>query len=104
MIHVNDSKISPEYRAYLESSKWQEIRNRVLLRENYRCCVCGDKATHVHHIRGKHRFNEASHLEDVCAMCEPCHAKLHLYFEFCDNLRAYYEQKRHEEAKAKGYY
>lgn len=104
MIHRNDNKCSPEYRAYLQSEKWQKIRERVMLRD-CRCVVCGAESNlHVHHIRGAHRFAEENHLEDLCVICEICHDKLHRYWNYCDYLKEYYASKTHEENLKRGNY
>lgn len=95
---------SDQYKEYLRSPKWQHIRERVLLRDNYTCVICGGRATHVHHIRGAHRFNEENHLEDLCCLCEKDHDRIHLYFKFVDELKEYYAKKKHEENLRKGYY
>ena len=31
-------------------ARWEEVRNQVLMRDNYKCVVCGRPATQVHHI------------------------------------------------------
>ena len=96
---------SPEYRAYLESPKWQEIRERILLRDNFECRLCGStQHLHCHHIRGTHRFHEQDYPEDLCILCEDCHTMIHHYFRVVDSIKDYYDQKRHEERLRKGYY
>lgn len=105
MIDINSRHLSPEYKQYLQSPKWEQIRQRVFARDGFKCIICGAKENlHCHHHRTTHLFHEENHLEDLVTLCEKHHDDLHLYYNFCDNLKAYYEQRRHEENKAKGYY
>lgn len=66
------------YADYLKSKLWFAIRSIILKKENYKCCVCGDKATQVHHrsytkgnLSGRAIF--AGHTESMRAVCQDCH-------------------------------
>lgn len=37
------------YQEYLASPLWKEIREAVLLRDEYKCRLCGSRASQVHH-------------------------------------------------------
>ena len=39
------------YREYLKSDAWKRKRYVVLKRDNWKCQICGDKATQVHHLK-----------------------------------------------------
>lgn len=50
--------------------KWEQVRNQVLERDNFKCVVCGKPATQVHHIhlRSKHKdlIYEKNNLRSLC--------------------------------------
>lgn len=97
--------ISEEYRRYLESDKWKQIRERILLRDNLQCRLCGStEHLHCHHIHGRYRFHEENHPECLMILCEDCHNIIHSYWKICDSIKAYYEEKAHQEAMKRGYY
>ncbi|MDE0084752.1 MAG: hypothetical protein OXU23_03505 [Candidatus Poribacteria bacterium] len=62
------------YNLYIQSDEWKKKRKEVLKRDGY-LCICGSKATMVHHKRYHHIGNEP--LSDLVALCEYCHADLH---------------------------
>jgi len=44
-----------EDEAFMRSSEWKRIRQRILVRDNYTCVYCGyraEKGMHVNHING----------------------------------------------------
>lgn len=47
-IHLRSLGFS-DYREYLTSDLWAEIRSRILMRDNHACCRCNGRATQVHH-------------------------------------------------------
>lgn len=96
---------SSEYRAYLDSPEWQNIRERILCRDAFQCRMCGAKTNlHVHHMNGKYRFNEANHPECLMVLCENCHTFIHSYWKICDSIKEFYDNQRHYENLRKGYY
>jgi 5-methylcytosine-specific restriction endonuclease McrA len=67
---------SMPYRAYLSSSHWQRIRERVLTRAKFRCQVCyGSGILDVHHRTYENRGEE--HFADVIVLCRSCHELFH---------------------------
>ena len=100
-------RISSEYQEYLTNpnSKWQKIRETVLLRDEFRCRLCGAKKdVQVHHIRYAHVFHEEDHLEDLMVLCEVHHRMITQYWKIVDSIKEYYEQKRHQERMRRGLY
>lgn len=94
---------SEVYKKYLESPKWQEIRERILYRDNFRCRLCGARERlHCHHIRGSHRFQEEDYPEDLMILCENCHTKIHDYWRVVDSIKSFYDEKRIEERHKRG--
>lgn len=67
---------TPEYRQYLHSPTWAELRNRVLERDKHLCQGClRNRATQVHHRTYQNLFQEfAFELE---AVCDDCHIRIH---------------------------
>lgn len=64
------------YRAYLESTEWQERRQKVLQRERFVCQGCRkERATEVHHLDYRHVGHEL--LFGLVALCDDCHRRAH---------------------------
>lgn len=63
-------QVDPFYLSYA----WKRVRLYVLLRDNYRCQVCGKRwANTVHHLKPRLEHRElalcADNLEAVCGVC-----------------------------------
>jgi 5-methylcytosine-specific restriction endonuclease McrA len=68
----NRPELSPEYRAYLASPAWAELRRLVLIRDNHRCIACGRTSDlEVHHLTYARMGREP--LSDLITLCHPCH-------------------------------
>jgi 5-methylcytosine-specific restriction endonuclease McrA len=66
-------ELSPEYRAYLRSERWQELRLLVLLRDDHCCRQCGaTNRLEVHHLTYERLYHEP--LSDLICLCAGCHA------------------------------
>ena len=64
------------YRAYLQSDEWQEVRNLVLKRDHATCLLCGSTLfLHVHH-RHYGTFQKETG-EELATLCGRCHRRLH---------------------------
>ena len=65
-----------EYDRYLRSPQWTHLRFEVFRRDGYMCQMCkANQASQVHHLTYKRFENER--LEDLQAVCKPCHEKHH---------------------------
>lgn len=66
-----------EYREYLKSDHWKQVRQKRIEMDNYRCYLC-DKSMglNVHHLRYDNLGNEAVN-EDLVTLCYKCHKMLH---------------------------
>jgi 5-methylcytosine-specific restriction endonuclease McrA len=74
--HQQAEERKREYDAYMQSTKWAHIRQRVLERENYVCQGCGIRgAIQAHHLTYD-RFKEEM-LFDLVAVCRSCHERIH---------------------------
>jgi len=58
------------------SKHWKDIKEKVLIRDNYCCVICNNKNNlHIHHniYRGKGK----ELLKDLVTLCFVCHNKIH---------------------------
>ena len=63
------------YNRFLRTAYWKIVSNHVMEEANYRCSQCRAKtALQVHHLTYEHHGREHVHLEDLAALCKPCHA------------------------------
>lgn len=69
-------KSSKEYGEYIKSNEWQETRQRIFKRDNFRCVKCGaSKNLQVHHITYENLGVEKD--ADLVTLCESCHNGTH---------------------------
>jgi len=67
-----------KYHAYLCTKKWQDISEKVKIRDGYKCQKCeSTKKLNVHHKTYDNIYNEAAHLGDLVTLCNVCHRKEH---------------------------
>jgi len=66
-----------EYNEYINSPKWQAIRQKKLIESGRICSECGTAKGkfHVHHLTYK-RFKKEE-LRDLAVLCKPCHMAHH---------------------------
>jgi 5-methylcytosine-specific restriction endonuclease McrA len=65
-----------QYREYLKSAHWHEVRAEALRRAEYRCQVCNaDKVLNVHHRTYERIGNERQ--ADLVVLCVKCHKLFH---------------------------
>ncbi len=74
----NKSTPASEYRLFLKTDYWKEVRQKVISRDKRACTKCGrsDKL-HVHHTTYANHLKEHRHLGDLITLCEDCHKKEH---------------------------
>lgn len=68
-----------DYAAYLESSMWRSIRERVLENSGHECAACFDRATQVHHRDYRPRVLTGRDDNPLVALCADCHRSVHYY-------------------------
>ena len=51
-------------------TKWEEVRIKVLERDNYKCVVCGKPATQVHHIHLRSKRSDLMY--EMCNLVSLC--------------------------------
>ncbi len=81
-----------DYRKYISSNYWKEIKEQILERDDHRCRLCNSKiGLHVHHR--KYDFLENEKLEELITLCKRCHYITHKrnphlsYQVYCDNKK-----------------
>ena len=64
------------YRRYLRSPRWKEVRANAIKWANGECQFCGScENLHVHHKRYERFGNELP--DDLLVLCKPCHMRYH---------------------------
>ena len=61
------------YKAYLNSFLWREIRTKVRLQKGSSCFVCGDYATDTHHNRYAKADLTGETINNIIPVCRKCH-------------------------------
>lgn len=70
--------IPRNYKNYLQSAYWLEVKRMVRLRDRFTCQDCGKrKLVEVHHLTYAHIGHEKEHLKDLICLCPECHDKRH---------------------------
>jgi len=64
------------YREYLNRPEFKIVRFKVMKRANWRCEICGKRATEVHHLKYP-RWGAFDVPENLIAICHECHCKIH---------------------------
>jgi 5-methylcytosine-specific restriction endonuclease McrA len=68
--------MTDNYKEYLKSKEWFDIRESLFTLRGKKCEKCGSKQSiQVHHIHYKNIFKEQ--LEDLMVVCKDCHKKIH---------------------------
>lgn len=68
------------YDQYRKSREWRVVRRQVLHAANYKCVLCGDRATQVHHEKYPEDYGRPTFTENVQYLkpvCHSCHSKQH---------------------------
>ena len=93
-------KNKEEYKAYLNSPRWQAIRKRLYREYDYKCAMCGSpKNLNVHHITYERLGEEKD--EDLTVLCQKCHGELHggsytFFDDLCMAFNRIYEEIENE--------
>lgn len=65
-----------KYAAYMKSPEWKKNRYPALVRDGFKCAMCGTaKNLVVHHITYERLGHED--MDDLITLCKDCHAKVH---------------------------
>jgi len=67
------------YEFYLQTQHWQDVRNMVLERDEYRCTSCNSNLVlQSHHTSYKNTWIKDREINDCITLCKNCHEKWHL--------------------------
>lgn len=70
------AKATKKYLDYLKSLEWDKKRQKVLMRDKFRCVhCCATRALQVHHKTYARLYDEL--LEDLITLCKKCHRTEH---------------------------
>jgi hypothetical protein len=62
-----------DYKTYIRSKEWAEIRTKILEAANYVCAVCHGKACQVHHKSYSRDVLIGNVPKALVPLCHPCH-------------------------------
>jgi hypothetical protein len=68
------------YKEQLADSRWEDFRQKILIRDGHKCRCCGKQFPNldIHHLTYHGKLWEANNCE-VISLCRNCHAKLHSF-------------------------
>lgn len=61
------------YREYLQSQLWYDIKSRILKRDSYRCRLCRNKGLIPHHNSYSLDSLAGKNIDDIVTVCKKCH-------------------------------
>ncbi len=73
----------PKYRRFYKSKQWHDLSKSYMLKQHYKCEVCGAIASEVHHkepIQTPSGWNKRLDYNNLKAVCVRCHNKEHNRF------------------------
>ena len=75
--HSNIYMSREDKKEHLRSLYWQQLKERKLIQQDYRCAKCGKSTIHLdlHHITYERLGFERD--DDVILLCRACHSSLH---------------------------
>lgn len=65
-----------EYKEYLKSDRWKELRLLRLEKDNFKCRDCGNEANEVHHT-SYNNINTPWEIHEIISLCHNCHERRH---------------------------
>lgn len=60
--------------AALGTSKWKQLRLRILMRDGYECAYCGETADTVDHVISRHHGGDMWSPDNLVAACKRCNS------------------------------
>lgn len=72
----NEEGVKRNYRKYLKSERWKELKDKALERDHFLCIKCNRKAQVVHH-KDYERLGSPDEIHTLVSLCHKCHKKIH---------------------------
>ena len=60
--------------AALGTTRWKQLRLRILMRDGYECAYCGETADTVDHVVSRHHGGDMWDAENLVAACKRCNS------------------------------
>lgn len=76
-LKVKSGSPKENYKNFLNSQYWKDVRELILMRDNYICTCGSNKRLQVHHKTYKNHRKEHENLQDLITLCKLCHDKQH---------------------------
>ena len=70
---------NPEYERYIHSADWRKTAEERMEMDRYTCCVCGGRATDVHHLTYDHLGSEP--MDNLVSLCRKCHNQAEEFYD-----------------------
>lgn len=70
---------NPEYERYIHSADWRKTAEERMKIDHHTCCVCGGRATDVHHLTYDHLGSEP--MDDLVSLCRECHNQAEAFYD-----------------------
>lgn len=80
---IGGNNMAKEFaRAFYNSKEWQTVRSYCMIRDRYKCQICGKPAEEVHHIKHLTPSNIMNNTvslnpDNLISICRDCHFKQH---------------------------
>jgi len=58
----------------LGTSRWKQLRLRILMRDGYECAYCGETADSVDHVISRHHGGDMWSPDNLVAACKRCNS------------------------------
>lgn len=85
--------VPSKYEAYLQTEKFDRIRQAVFERDNFKCVVCGSTdAMQAHHLTYHNIYDEQT--EDLITLCRTCHSIYHAVDKRREVIEEFYRAER----------
>ena len=96
----------PFAQAFYKSKEWDKVRNYVLMRDKYKCVICGRPAQEVHHKEHLSPDNiwdvtVTLNPDNLISLCKDCHFEQHKQDKAEGKKR--YDKEKHSDCEA-GYH
>jgi len=88
----SEAELTPKqiYQMYRQTDRWQNIRKDRLVIDDYKCRLCGETATDVHHICYPKIFGTEP-IAHLSSLCDKCHHNYHFPLSIADVKKDFFQ-------------